>query len=207
MKLYSAKLVRSLNRWVKYFLLSLLSGVIVLPVHATATQRSQLPTEELVPGGIAIVSIPAIKPSQGEPSAAPVVHFRNNRVLVVQAADSTQWRAVIGIPRSTLAGKHPIAIQWPSSQATQHFVVTDKHYAEQRIQIENKRQVNPMTVKLPTGKRLAGKNLTAFQTLQERVLTDIRWVSEQRQIVLETASLKTGEITPTLKGETEPNGK
>ena len=57
----------------------------------------------------------------------------------------------------------------------------------------NKRQVNPMTVILPTGKRLIGKALTNFQSLQDRVLTDIKWVSTQRKIILETASIKAEE--------------
>ena len=143
MNLYSERLIRSLDRWVQFVLLTLLSMVITLPAHAAATQPSRLPTEELVPGGIAIIPIPAAKPSQGEQSAEPVVHFRDNRVLIVQAIGSTQWLAIIGIPRSTRAGKYPIAIQWPSSKTIQHFVVADKRYAEQRIQIENKRQVNP----------------------------------------------------------------
>jgi len=64
----------------------------------------------------------------------------------------------------------------------------------------NKRQVNPMTVKLPTGKSLSGKDLTTFQTLQEVILADIRLVAEQTAIFEEN---KSAQVTNDPAEQTE----
>ena len=123
-----------------YFLFcSVLSYFLfALPLAAEAID---LPTEELVPGGIAIIPIQSV--SSGN-SGTPVVHFQNHRVMVVRFSDdSAQWHAIIGIPRSAKVGAHSIKIRQGAEQTIQRFQVQSKHYPEQRIQITNKRMVNP----------------------------------------------------------------
>ncbi|MBV1889101.1 MAG: peptidoglycan DD-metalloendopeptidase family protein [Proteobacteria bacterium] len=100
-----------------------------------------LPTEELVPGGIAIIPIQSASNSNAD---APVVHFQNHRVMVAGLSDgATGWHAIVGIPRSAKAGEHSIKVQQDAEQTTQRFQVRSKHYPEQHIQITNKRLVNP----------------------------------------------------------------
>ncbi|MDF1642609.1 MAG: peptidoglycan DD-metalloendopeptidase family protein [Pseudomonadales bacterium] len=125
----------------RYFLLCgvLSYFLFALPLQAAAMD---LPTEELVPGGIAIIQIQS---ASNNNAAAPVVHFQNHRVMVARFSDdySTDWHAIVGIPRSAKAGEYSIKVKLGAEQTTQHFQVQSKHYPEQRIQITNKRLVNP----------------------------------------------------------------
>ena len=112
--------------------------LLALPLRAAVMD---LPTEELVPGGIAIIPIQSASNSNAD---APVVHFQNHRVMVAGLSDgATGWHAIVGIPRSAKAGEHSIKVQQDAEQTTQRFQVRSKHYPEQHIQITNKRLVNP----------------------------------------------------------------
>ena len=125
----------------RYFLLySVLSCFLLAsPLQAEMIDR---PTEELIPGGVAIIPIQASSVSNSGP---PVVHFQNHRVMVARFSDdySTDWHAIVGIPRSAKAGEYSIKVKLGAEQTTQHFQVQSKHYPEQHIQITNKRLVNP----------------------------------------------------------------
>ena len=111
--------------------------LLQLPGHAATTN---LPTEESVPGGIVIVPII----SADTDSPRPAVHFQTHRVMVVRSSSiPAQWLAIVGIPRSANAGEYSIKIEHDKQHRTQQFRVESKLYPEQRIQITNKRLVNP----------------------------------------------------------------
>ncbi|HJW34322.1 MAG TPA: peptidoglycan DD-metalloendopeptidase family protein [Holophagaceae bacterium] len=83
-----------------------------------------------VPGGVAVVALPASE-------QAPHVTFKGERVLVRRQGEA--WVAVVGLKLSTAPGTeslevdgHPLA-----------FTVKDKHYPEQRVTVKNPRLVNP----------------------------------------------------------------
>lgn len=101
------------------------------PVHAQI-----LPRENPVPGGIVIL------PVAPDTEPAPVVHYDNQRVMVVPYAG--RWQAVIGLPLSLLPGTQIVQVSGPDNQHRElSFTVRSKNYAEQRLAIKNKRMVEP----------------------------------------------------------------
>ena len=129
-----------MRRLKRHFLLCsvLCHFLLQLPLQAEVID---LPTEEAVPGGIAIIPIQSASSSNAGP---PVIHFQNHRVMVVKSTDNiARWLAIVGIPRSASTGEHSITIQQGNKKTMQRFHVAGKHYPEQRIQITNKRMVNP----------------------------------------------------------------
>ncbi|MBV1914073.1 MAG: peptidoglycan DD-metalloendopeptidase family protein [Pseudomonadales bacterium] len=122
--------------WRPAILLSFLL-FLQLPAHAATIN---LPTEQPVPGGIVIIPI---IPADTD-NARPTIHFQAHRVMVVKSSvPPAQWLAIVGIPRSAKTGAHSIKIQQGKQHRTQQFHVERKLYPEQRIQITNKRLVNP----------------------------------------------------------------
>ena len=83
-----------------------------------------------VPGGVALV------PIQGK-DLAPKVTYRGEPVL--RRRSSTGWVAVVGLPLSVKAGQDQIEVDGhPVS-----FAIKPKRYPEQRLRLENQRQVTP----------------------------------------------------------------
>jgi murein DD-endopeptidase MepM/ murein hydrolase activator NlpD len=83
-----------------------------------------------VPGGVAVVDLP----QDSEPTA---VLFRGERVLVRKQAG--RWKAIVGIPLKAQEGADSIDADGRKIS----FVIHPKRYAEQRITLKNKHQVNP----------------------------------------------------------------
>jgi len=95
------------------------------------------PQHEPVPGGIAVVPIPT---ELADSAAAPLVTFKNNRVMVLRHPDkAAKWVAVVGIPVNQAPGEYQLAI----NDEELSFQVGHKAYKEQYITIENQRQVTP----------------------------------------------------------------
>lgn len=102
---------------------------------ANSALAIDLPQNAPVPGGVALVTLPAS-------ATSPVVHYRNKRVMVVK--QDGQWLAVIGIPLAAKAGNESLVYQ--DSQGKQRkisFTVENKSYESQYITLKNKRMVNP----------------------------------------------------------------
>jgi hypothetical protein len=88
-----------------------------------------------VPGGIAVIKI-------GKAPQAPQASFQNKPVLVVKGPDQ-QWLAVVGLALEVPAGLQTLRVKGEASQEVR-FTVQDKKYKEQRLTIQNTRQVNPL---------------------------------------------------------------
>jgi murein DD-endopeptidase MepM/ murein hydrolase activator NlpD len=96
------------------------------------TESTALPFKPSpVPGGVAIVAI------KGK-DQAPKVLYHGEQVLLRHGA--TGWQAVVGLPLSAKAGRDAIDVDGrPVS-----FTIKPKRDPEQRVHLENKRQVNPL---------------------------------------------------------------
>lgn len=98
------------------------------------THAFALPRESRVPGGLAIVELPA-------GGSEPIAEYRGYRVTVVREQD--RWLALVGIPLATRPGEQTLHVKVDGRSSKIAFNVQDKKYREQQLTITNKRQVNP----------------------------------------------------------------
>jgi len=108
--------------------------------HAAALD---LPKENRVPGGIAIIQLP-------DSSKEPIVHYGNYRVTVVK---DEHWIAIVGIPLGTQPGKQTIHVNSPDRNLDIEFDVSDKQYRTQALTVAP-RMANPTAKDL---KRIAAE--------------------------------------------------
>ncbi|MEA2080341.1 MAG: peptidoglycan DD-metalloendopeptidase family protein, partial [Pseudomonadota bacterium] len=119
----------------KLKLTRLLSPLVAALVFFAEALAIELPEETSVPGGVALIELPA---SAARPSAA----FNGKPVMVL--ANGSAYTAVVGLPLSTKPGVHTLTIKNASGKdSNRRFSVTDKTYQSQHITIKNKRMVNP----------------------------------------------------------------
>ena len=117
-----------------------------LAVLIASPPANALPRHQAVPGGVAVIELPATG------AARPQVSFRDRPVMVV--ADNERWFAVVGIPLSMAPGPASLSIDNPDGPALPlTFVIGNIDYPEQRLTIGNKRQVDPTAEDL---ERIAG---------------------------------------------------
>lgn len=95
------------------------------------------PKHNAVPGGIAIIQL-----SKSDDHERPVATYNKRRVMVVR--DGNNWIAIIGIGLRAKTGRHAIKIKSKGEiPYTKYFTVKPKKYKTQRLNITNKRKVNP----------------------------------------------------------------
>jgi len=108
--------------------------ILFLGLFAACVQARSainLPTESRVPGGIALIELPA---SKNPPKAT-----WNGRKLLIQQ-HGEDWLAVVGIPLNTKLGTHTVKL---NNGKTVGFNVAPKEYVVERLTIKNKRKVEP----------------------------------------------------------------
>lgn len=109
---------------------------LLLAVLIASQPAAALPRHQAVPGGVAVIELPATG------GARPRVSFRDRPVMVV--AENGRWFAVVGIPLSMAPGPASLSIDNPDGPALPlAFVIANIDYPEQRLTIGNKRQVDP----------------------------------------------------------------
>ncbi len=102
---------------------------------AGAVQGAELPQAEAVPGGVALVPLPA-----GQTISR--ASFNGKPVLLVSTGETRT--AVIGLPLGTRPGSHRLQLRAADgARITLAFPVLDKHYQEQHITLKDKRKVTP----------------------------------------------------------------
>lgn len=92
-----------------------------------------LPTESVVPGGIAIIAISSVQ--------KPDAYFHGNKVMVV--GTDKNWKAIVGIPLTEPIGETELIVKSSTLETSYKFEIKNKEYKTQRLTIKNKRKVNP----------------------------------------------------------------
>ena len=94
-----------------------------------------LPRHDPVPGGIALVELPASE-------QPPLAFYKKKRLALLN--ENNRHYALVGISLNTKAGKQSIQLKWPDGRKeSKSFEVKDKTYKAQYLTIKNKRKVNP----------------------------------------------------------------
>ena len=106
----------------------LIHSAVCLALGAATAGLSFKPSP--VPGGVALV------PIQGR-GPAPKATYHGEEVLIRKAGQG--WVAVVGLPLSAKAGPDQIEVEGRPVP----FTIKPKRYREQRLRLENPRQVTP----------------------------------------------------------------
>ena len=135
---------------------SRLAAAIGLTVFALTATAAELPQENTVPGGIAIV------PLTVDTAPAPVAYFDDQRVMVIRHAG--YWQAIIGLPLTLAPGPHAVVTkETPEKNKDYFFLVRTKEYASQHLTLKDKRLVEPGEEDL--------KRIAKEQEIQQRAFT------------------------------------
>ncbi len=111
------------------------AAACVCLLFAGVLRAVELPDGVAVPGGVALVELPA-------DSDTTRVRFNQRPVLV--AATGETYTAVIGLPLGTQPGTHSLTLRTLDGRQTNvDFQVKDKQYQTQHLTIKDKRKVNP----------------------------------------------------------------
>jgi len=105
-----------------------LAAVLLLGVtHASGAQAFREPRAELVPGGVAVITLP------GAPGQRPSVTYAGKPVLVARKDDA--WIAVIGISLDTAPGEIEVSVSAGGAERKLGFRIGDKQYAVQQLKV------------------------------------------------------------------------
>lgn len=129
--------------------LSLLAALLAVPAQA-------LPRHDPVPGGVAVVALPAGFDARAE------ARFAGRPVLAVPTAEG--WRAIVGLPLAQPPGPAALRVRFPDGR-TQNigFTVAGREYPVQRITITDHDKVTPSAASLKRIEREQVEILAAFR--------------------------------------------
>ena len=133
----------------------LLAACLALPVQAEGFISRLL--NQPVPGGVAVIDL-------GPGASAPRAHFQGKPLLVIKE-DGQRWIAIAGLPLSAAPGTAQIEVD---GRPALSFQVGSRHYAEQRITLKNKQQVNPNPENLKRIERELAEQTRAYQQFSPR---------------------------------------
>ncbi len=105
-----------------------------LPLFASMlTQATDLPRTDAVPGGVALLPLPAALSASKQ---APSVTYDSQRVMVLR--QDGRWLAVIGIPLSAAVGTASAEVSVPDGPVmpTLTFQIAPKSYRTQQLNVE-----------------------------------------------------------------------
>lgn len=146
------------------YVLGIVLSCWLTAIHA-ATEPAGLPEMDSVPGGIAVVTLPAS-------TAAPLVHFGKQRILVKHIG--TNYYAIVGIPLSADIGEHTLKVRTTDGKNHQlKFQVAAKKYAAQHIHLDNERLVTPSAEDLVRIKKEQALSQQTFRAWSERADIDM----------------------------------
>lgn len=147
----------------------LIAGLFTLTCEGvSADDNPLLPRQQAVPGGIAIIKLPATE-------SQPPVFYHNNRVLISQHGQERY--AIVGIPLTAKVGKHQLSFSSATGKATViPFVVSAKDYATQHIHLQNKRMVNPTAEDLLRIRQEQHLSQLAFKRFTEQTDVTTRFI-------------------------------
>ncbi len=139
------------------------TGALLSP----AALAGGLPENSSVPGGIAVIELPAS-------DAAPRVSYNGKPVMVL--ASGNAYSAIVGLSLATKPGAHTLKIEYAGGEkATLDFTVTEKIYSSQHITLENKRMVNPEKRDMERIAREQQRIKQALATWNERIPDTLRF--------------------------------
>ena len=110
-------------------------AVVLLLFQSAQSSGAELPQQETVPGGIAIIKL------KETGAKAPKVSYTNKPVMVIQHDGA--WYALVGIPLEAKPGEHIVSSSSDGDKNSYKFTVSDKAYETQYITIKDKRKVTP----------------------------------------------------------------
>ena len=112
--------------------LLILFGALAGAVPAAAID---IPATAAVPGGVALIELPAS-------ASAPRASFNGKPVMVL--ANGAGYAALVGLPLGLEPGTHKLRVRQPDGAEIEYpFPVQAKAYETQYLTIKNKRMVNP----------------------------------------------------------------
>ncbi len=120
-------------------------GLLLLtcPVFAYAG----LPQSSNVPGGVAIVPLGSVSADHDKPEAS----YGGRSVLVTQDRDT--WFAVVGLALDVTPGVQTLRSKIGDKTELAEFLVNDKHYPEQHIQLKDNSKVELSAANLARAER------------------------------------------------------
>lgn len=113
---------------VSQFLISVFAaGSIQTSAELHSLQQSELPLQQRIPGGVAIIPI-------GYGLKQPEASFNNHPLMVLRPDEQKPWQAVVGIPLGQTPGMADIKV----GNKTYSFEIKDFAYKEQRLTVKKK---------------------------------------------------------------------
>lgn len=132
-----------------------------------------LPQQSAVPGGVVIVPVAV------GIDAKPLVQYNKRQVMVLKQKE--QWLAVVGVPLSAKIGSQTLTVKSAGKTTKISFVIADKAYPTQHIEIKDDGKVNPTNYDM---KRINGEKAIINAALEHwtegEVALNFAWPIEGR---------------------------